>query len=129
MAWHGDDPWNGRVRPLDDLYSFLTRNGVDEDGSICPAPNWQRQHVITAEEALPMMTVNAAYSLFRDDEVGSLEPGKYTDLIVLSDNPLAFVADEIPGLEIWMTMVGGRTVHCAEGHQGVCPEEINHHVD
>jgi predicted amidohydrolase YtcJ len=65
-----------------------------------------------AKTTLPMMTINAVYTLFRDDEVGSLEPGKYADLIILSENPLAFVADEIPGLEIWMTMVGGvrRTV-------------------
>ncbi len=121
VAWHGDDPYSGRVRPLDDLYSLLTRDGVGSDGSICPAPAWQKQHVITAEEALSMMTINAAYALFRDDEVGSLEAGKYADLIVLSDNPLAAVPEEIPGMAVWMTMVGGRPAFCATGQEAVCP--------
>lgn len=35
----------------------------------------------TVEEALQMMTVNAAYALFRGEEVGSLVPGKYAALI------------------------------------------------
>jgi predicted amidohydrolase YtcJ len=122
VAWHGDDPWSERVRPLDDLYSFLTRDGVGSDGAICPAPAWQKQHVITAEEALSMMTINAAYALFRDDEVGSLEPGKYADLIVLSDNPLAVAPEEIPGMAVWMTMVGGRTAFCMVGQEAVCPD-------
>ena len=121
VAWHGDDPWSERVRPLDDLYSILTRDGVGEDGAICPSPEWHKQHVITAEQALPMMTIHAAYALFRDEEVGSLEPGKYADLIVLSDNPLAVAPEEIPEMAVWMTMVGGRTAHCTAGHETVCP--------
>ena len=121
VAWHGDDPFFGRVRPLDDLYSLVTRDGVGSDGTICPAPAWHQQHVITTEEALSMMTIHAAYALFRDDEVGSLEPGKYADLIVLSDNPLAVEPKEIPGMSVWMTMVGGRTAHCTAGQEAICP--------
>jgi predicted amidohydrolase YtcJ len=121
VAWHGDDPFFGRVRPLDDLYSLLTRDGVGSDGAICPAPEWQQQHIIMAEEALRMMTIHAAYALFRDGEVGSLEPGKYADMIVLSDNPLAVAPEEIPEMAVWMTMVGGRTAHCAAGQDAFCP--------
>ena len=121
VAWHGDDPFFGRVRPLDDLYSLVTRNGVGEDGEICEAPDWQRQHTITAEEALQMMTVNAAYALFREEEVGSLAPGKYADAIVLSDSPLRAEAEAIPEMEVWLTMVGGRVEFCDPDHQEVCP--------
>jgi predicted amidohydrolase YtcJ len=123
VAWHGDDPYSGRVRPLDDLYSLLTRDGVGSDGVICPAPAWHSQHAITGEEALSMMTIHAAYALFRDDEVGSLEPGKFADLIVLSNNPLAVAPVEIPGMAVWMTMVGGRTAHCTAGQEAVCPQD------
>lgn len=121
VAWHGDDPWSGRVRPIDDLYSLLTRDDVNNDGEICPAAEWQEMHLITVEEALPMMTVNAAYALFREDEVGSLEPGKYADLIILSDNPLTAAPRSIPGMNVWMTMVGGRTAYCMTGHEALCP--------
>lgn len=121
IAWHGDDPFFGRIRPLDDLYSFVTRNEVGTEGQICEAPEWQKMHTITAVQALPLMTINAAYTLFRDEEVGSLEPGKYADLIVLSDNPETADPETIPQINIWLTMVGGRVEFCAPSHEDVCP--------
>jgi predicted amidohydrolase YtcJ len=72
--------------------------------------------------ALLVMTINAAYALFRDDEVGSLEAGKYANMIILSGNPLAAGPGEIPPLVVWMTMVGGRPAFCAAGHETLCPE-------
>jgi predicted amidohydrolase YtcJ len=121
IAWHGDDPFFGRIRPLDDLYSLVTRNEIGTDGQICEAPDWHKAHTITAEEALRLMTINAAYALFREEEVGSLEPGKYADLIVLSGNPLAADPETIPQMNIWLTMVGGRVEYCATGHDELCP--------
>jgi len=121
IAWHGDDPYSNRVRPLDELYSFLTRNDVNNEGEVCLAAEWQEAHLITAEEALPMMTVNAAYALFREDEVGSLEPGKYADMIILSANPLTDDPHKILEMEVWMTMVGGRTAYCMAGQEELCP--------
>ncbi len=121
VAWHGDDPWVGQVRPLDDLYGFVTRNDIGEDGSICPAPNWQKQHTISVEQALQMMTINAAYALFREDEVGSLEVGKYADLIILSHNPLAVEAERLRETAVWLTMVGGQTTYCTPEQENLCP--------
>jgi predicted amidohydrolase YtcJ len=113
VAWHGDDPFFGRIRPLDDLYSLVTRADVDADGNICPAPEWTQAHVVTVEEALRMMTINAAYALFRDEEVGSLEGGKYADVIVLTDNPLRVSTDNLPEIEVQLTMVGGGVQFCS----------------
>ena len=121
IAWHGDDPFFGRVRPLDDLYSLVTRNGVGQDGHICQSPAWQKAHTISPAEALPMMTSNAAYALSRDEEVGSLTPGKFADLVILSGNPLAVEPEAIPQLEVWLTMVGGRVEFCAPDHESFCP--------
>ncbi len=121
LAWSGDDPFFGRVRPLDDLYSLVTRNDIDESGQICQAPAWQQQHLVTVEEALRMMTTNAAYALFREDELGQVVPGLAADLIVLTDNPLAVEVEALPELDVLMTMVGGRTAHCAAGFEHFCP--------
>lgn len=121
IAWHGDDPWFGRVRPLDDLYSLVTRNEVASDGLICPAPAWHQAQRLTAAEALPMMTLNAAYALFREGEIGSLQTGKFADLLILSANPLAINPESIPEIDIWLTMVGGRSLYCAPGREGLCP--------
>jgi predicted amidohydrolase YtcJ len=121
VSWHADDPYSSRVRPLDELYSLVTRGGVDSDGVICKAADWQQQHLITVDEALRMMTINAAYALFREDEVGSLEPGKYADLVLLSGNPLAIAPEKIPEMNVHMTMVGGQSVFCAAGQEMLCP--------
>lgn len=121
VAWHGDDPWFGRIRPLDDLYSLVTRNEVGKDGQVCEAPNWQKAHTVTVAEALPMMTINAAYALFRDEEVGSLEPGKYADLIVLTGNPLTIEPEAIRELNVALTMIGGWVVYCADDNRNLCP--------
>jgi predicted amidohydrolase YtcJ len=121
VAWHGDDPFFGRIRPLDDLYSLITRNEVGEDGRVCESPAWQKAHVITIAEALPMMTINAAYALFRDEEVGSLEAGKYADLTVLTGNPVATAPEALKDLNVLLTMVGGQVAYCAADNQSLCP--------
>ena len=121
VAWHGDDPFFGRVRPLDDLYSLVTRNEVGTEGQICEAPEWQKMHTLTVDQALPLMTINSAYALFRDSEVGSLEPGKYADLIILSDNPITAEPETILQINVWLTMVGGRVEYCAPDGETVCP--------
>lgn len=121
IAWHGDDPFFGRIRPLDDLYSLITRNEIGKDGQLCQGQAWQAQHTITVEEALHMMTVNSAYALVRDGEVGALTPGKYADLLILSDNPLEIDPEAIPQIEVWLTMVGGRVEFCHDSQQALCP--------
>lgn len=120
VAWHGDDPFFGRVRPLDDLYGLITRNDVDMDGNVCPAPDWHQAHTLTVADALPMMTINAAYALFRDEEVGSLEVGKYADLIVLPGNPLTAVPEALLEMDVLLTMVGGRVEYCTPDAADLC---------
>jgi predicted amidohydrolase YtcJ len=93
---------------------------VAEDGSICEPAEWLADRTLTIREALPMLTINAAYMLFREDEIGSLEPGKLADLIVLSDNPLDN-PDGIKDLSVLVTVVDGKTEYCAAGEESLCP--------
>jgi len=123
FAWHSDSGSDlFPVAPLHHLYSMVTPFEVDGDGvTICSTPEWLTQKMLTVEQVLPMMTTEAAYALFRDDEVGSLAPGKFADLIILSDNPLSVPPEAIKDIEVWMTMVGGRVEHCAPNHETMCP--------
>lgn len=54
-----------------------------------------------------MMTIEAAYMLHRDHELGTLEPGKLADLVVLSEDPLHASVESLTDIEVLLTMVGG----------------------
>ena len=71
---------------------------------------------IDAIQALRAVTIDAAYSMFLDEEVGSLEVGKLADLAILSGSPLEDPAriDEIRVLE---TIRGGETIFSADQAQ------------
>jgi predicted amidohydrolase YtcJ len=56
-------------------------------------------------------TIDAAYELHQDDTTGSLEVGKFADLIVLDRNPLKVPAEEIANTQVLETVVGGNVVY------------------
>jgi predicted amidohydrolase YtcJ len=121
VAWHGDDPWVVPLSPFLELFGMVTRAEVAEDGSVCEPANWLAQHAITVEEALPMMTINSAFVLHRDEEVGSLEPGKLADLLIISANPLNIDPYEIKDIFPLLTMVGGISEYCLDWASTYCP--------
>jgi len=123
VAWQGDDPWLPPVSPILDLYGLVTRRATTPDGSApCDLPSWLADDAITVEQALPLMTAGSAYALFREEEVGSLEPGKFADLILLSANPQAVDPEALRDLQVLMTMVGGRVEFCLPGSETLCPQ-------
>ncbi len=120
-AWHADYPIFRVMDPIQNLYGFVTRNEVAEDGTLCLAPDFLRHGAIRVDEALRIMTMGSAYALFRENEIGSLEPGKLADLVILSDNPLQVPVESIKDLRVLTTMIGGRVEYCADGSEALCP--------
>jgi predicted amidohydrolase YtcJ len=66
---------------------------------------------LTVEQAIRAQTIDAAYQLFADDVIGSLQVGKYADLVVLSADPRAVAPAEIADLEVRATFLAGRQVY------------------
>ncbi len=66
---------------------------------------------ITREQALIAHTRANAYFLFQEANLGSLELGKYADLLVLDRDYLTVPADQIKEVKPLMTMVGGKIVY------------------
>ena len=121
FAWHSDAPVTP-LSPIINLHNMVNDTQIDRDGvTVCPAPSWMPARKLTVQQALPMMTLEAAYALDRDSEVGSLKVGKYADLVVLSANPLAVQPQAIKDIQVRMTIVGGKVEYCAAGQEAVCP--------
>lgn len=70
---------------------------------------------ITPEQALAAYTREAAYEFGMEDQAGSLEPGKYADFVVLSEDPLAVEPDRIKDIDIIATVMNGRITYMQGG--------------
>jgi predicted amidohydrolase YtcJ len=69
------------------------------------------EQAITREQALRMMTINAAYLTFDETRKGSIEVGKLGDLAVLSEDLLTVPAERIREIVADATVVGGRVIY------------------
>jgi len=66
---------------------------------------------LSIEEAVRAHTLDAAYALRLDDRLGTLEPGKLADVVVVDGDLLGTPPDRIGELDIWLTIQGGVVVH------------------
>lgn len=66
---------------------------------------------LTVEQAIRAQTIDAAWQLQADDVIGSLEVGKYADLVVLSADPRTVPAEQIADLQVRATYLAGRQVY------------------
>ena len=69
------------------------------------------RQTITREEALIAHTRNNAQFLFREGDLGSIQKGKYADLLVLDRDYLTVAADSIKDIKPVLTLVGGKIVY------------------
>lgn len=79
-----------------------------------PDPNWDSFHpeqVMTIDEALYAHTMGSAHAAFEENDKGSLEPGKFADLTVWSDDFTTVQPMDIVEVEPEMTMIGGEIVY------------------
>lgn len=92
-----------QTRPFTTLYFAVT-------GKMAGGRKVIRQ-TISREDALIAATRHNAYFLFQEDNLGSIQPGKLADLLVLDRDYLTIPADEIKDIHPQMTIVGGRIVY------------------
>jgi len=62
---------------------------------------------LTREQALKAITLDAAWSLGLDDEIGSIEAGKRADFAILDSNPMTTAPENWPDIKVWGVMLGG----------------------
>jgi predicted amidohydrolase YtcJ len=98
------------VNPLLGFYAAVTR----QDAGGHPTGGWYPGEKLTREEALRGFTLDAAYAAFMEGEVGSLEPGKWADFVVLSADVMTVPAPEVLTTTVVATYLGGEKVYEAE---------------
>ena len=69
------------------------------------------QERITLEEALRLITIDAAWVGFEEDAKGSIEEGKLADMVILSEDPFSVDIDEVKDIDIDVTILDGKIVY------------------
>lgn len=106
------------ANPMHGLYASVTRKsraGLPENG-------WHAGEALTREETLHSFTWAGAYAAHQEDRLGSLEPGKWADFIVVDRDFFEIPESEIDDIQVYQTWVGGELVYekCADETQADC---------
>jgi predicted amidohydrolase YtcJ len=109
LAFSSD--WNvAEMDPVIGIYSAITRATLDGSES------WVPEERVDLATAIRAYTMGGAYACFAEDDRGSITPGKYADLALLSHDLFGSVKPDprrIMDTKVEMTMVGGSVVHDA----------------
>lgn len=76
------------------------------------------KEAVTREEAMWMSTIWPATQLGEESKLGSIEPGKLADLVILDKDYMTVPGDDIHTIKPLLTMVGGKVVYEAESKSG-----------
>ncbi len=71
----------------------------------------EEQSLPSLDEAIRAYTLNGAYALHQDDITGSLEVGKYADLIVLDKNIFELPENQITSARVLLTLLAGKKMY------------------
>lgn len=95
------------LNPMVGLYGAVTRESISGG----PEGGWFPDEKIAIEQAIEGYTLGSAYAEFAEQKKGSLEPGKFADMVVLSQNLLAVSPKEYLDTEVLYTIVAGKIVY------------------
>jgi len=103
------------VDPLDEW--FAIKVGATRRNAPSAGPDYAQPlsggPPLSVRQSVRAATIEAAWSLRAEQAVGSLEPGKFADLIVIDRDPFAGDPEAIAGTRVRLTMVGGKIVYTA----------------
>jgi hypothetical protein len=89
--------------PLTGIYAAVTRE-TETGQKLAP------QESISPLEALEMYTLWGAYASFEEEVKGSIRPGKFADLVVLSGDPTQIISEQLGGLRVVRTIINGKVM-------------------
>lgn len=94
--------------PLRSIEVACTRKLIDTPDAPVLLPEDQK---LTVQQCLEGYTTNAAYQMRMEDRLGTIEPGKYADMVVLDKNLFEIPTEEIHNVAVEMTVADGKIVY------------------
>ncbi|UZJ40226.1 amidohydrolase [Prosthecochloris sp. SCSIO W1101] len=143
LSFHSDAPM-APARPMLLAWSAVNRIGLSGKNVLGP------QEKVTTEEAFRALTIDAAYALRKEKEMGSIDVGKKANFTVFEENPIKADPMKLKDLAIWGTVFEGqqfpikkankRSVMVSPEHQermavlakdehAICHDHHDHHGD
>jgi predicted amidohydrolase YtcJ len=95
------NPYN----PFLAMWTTITRKAKGYEGQLHP------EEALSREQALRFYTINNAYLMFLEDQIGSLEPGKLADFVIVDTDLLTCPVDSIKETQVLQTYLGGKLVY------------------
>ncbi len=102
FSFHTDSPMYP-ANPLLTMRTAVTR--LTREGDVLGS-----EQAISVDNAIRGITINAAWQMFMDDQIGSLEVGKLADLVILSENPRKTNSKELHEIDVLATYLEGRKI-------------------
>jgi predicted amidohydrolase YtcJ len=96
---------NNPYNPFLGMATAITRRARWHEGQLHP------EEALSREQAIRFYTLNSAQIMFLDSVTGSLEPGKFADLIVVDRDLLTTPEDQIVKTHVLQTYLGGKLVY------------------
>ncbi|MGH7582548.1 MAG: amidohydrolase [Gemmatimonadales bacterium] len=107
VVTNGTDVPVEEISPIASFHCSVTRDAVGTDSAFFPEQKLSRQ------QALQTYTTNGAFVEFHEHQTGSLVPGKWADITVLSRDIMTVPDDSILGTKVLYTIVGGKVAYTA----------------
>jgi predicted amidohydrolase YtcJ len=103
----GSDWTVAPLDPISGIYGAVTRqtlDGKNPDG-------WVPEQKISMEEAIKGYTINGAFTEFAENVKGSIQEGKFADIVVLSQNLFEIPSEDILDTEVLITVFNGEIIY------------------
>jgi hypothetical protein len=99
------------IDPRVGLYAAVTRKGSS-------GTQYGPDEAVSIQEAIRLYTASPSFLTWEENKKGSIEPGKFADMIVLDRDPLTIPHEQLLTMNVDMTMIGGKIVHRREAGAG-----------